>query len=137
MAKQEKKLISDFIVANFGLEERELDDDLQDEIIHGDLRVTESIFATRYTQLSDIRLKTNIEDLTDALVIVSSLQGKRYQWKSDSDVSLKSGGEKAIGLIAQEVLKVVPEVPPSLYLRLYRLCTRTWKQEFYPFLTQK
>lgn len=32
-------------------------------------------------QFSDIRLKTNIEDLVDALDIVQKLQGKTYQWK--------------------------------------------------------
>lgn len=74
------------------------------------LEVNGIVRATNFFQYSDIRFKTNIEEITDALNIISNLHGKRYQWKSNTkiDESL-SGGKKVIGLIAQEVKKIVPE----------------------------
>jgi len=50
-------------------------------------------------------------DLTDAANILSKLQGKYYKWKKNfDDLSESSGGKRVIGLIAQEVQRVVPEV---------------------------
>src|SRR5690606_4368869 len=77
---------------------------------------------------SDIRLKTNIEDLVDAMAIVNALQGKRYTWKQGTPMHDSTGGKQVIGLIgnvsliapihhvltspllAQEVYRVLPEV---------------------------
>jgi hypothetical protein len=59
-------------------------------------------------QFSDQRLKTNIQDLGDALTIVQALSGKRYEWK-DGLVEGLRGGHKVIGLIAQDVQRVLPE----------------------------
>ncbi len=56
-------------------------------------------------QYSDVRLKTDIEDIVDAISIISKLEGKRYTWKKDNPKVSGKGGEKAIGLIAQEVKK--------------------------------
>ena len=53
---------------------------------------------------SDIRLKTNISDLHDALETVMKLQGRYFNWKSEPD------GTRKIGLIAQEVERVIPEL---------------------------
>jgi len=64
--------------------------------------------AKAFMQFSDIRLKTNITDLVDAIHIVTGLQGKRYKWKNDS--STGEGSANVIGLIAQEVQRVLPEV---------------------------
>jgi hypothetical protein len=54
-------------------------------------------------QTSDRRLKTNIKPLRYGLKEVLALQPVRYDWKD------KSGNNK-IGLIAQDVQKLVPEV---------------------------
>ena len=51
---------------------------------------------------SSQRWKDSIETLTNALGLVESLRGVRYTWKSD--------GSHDIGLIAEEVGKVIPEV---------------------------
>ena len=53
---------------------------------------------------SDARDKTNIQDLNYGLEEVLNLRPVKYQWKNDT-----SGDEK-IGLIAQEILTVLPEV---------------------------
>jgi hypothetical protein len=53
---------------------------------------------------SDIRLKENIMPIEKGLDKVLQLQGVNYTWKSDDK------HEKKIGLIAQEVEKVLPEL---------------------------
>jgi hypothetical protein len=61
------------------------------------------VYAANGTiQTSDVRLKTNITNLQYGLKEVMQLQPVAYDWKDNS-------GHK-IGLIAQEVRKVVPEV---------------------------
>ncbi len=51
---------------------------------------------------SDIRLKKNIETITDALDTVTNLRGVTFDWKE--------GGSRDMGFIAQEALPYVPEV---------------------------
>ena len=55
-------------------------------------------------QTSDLRLKTNIQPLKYGLKEVMNMQPVSYNWKTDPT----SNGK--IGLIAQEVRSVVPEV---------------------------
>lgn len=80
--------------------------------VSGPLEVNGHVRARAFMQFSDIRLKTNIADLVDALEIVSKLQGKTYEWK-DGVFADEAGGRKVIGLIAQEVQKILPEVCKS------------------------
>ena len=54
------------------------------------------------TAYSDIRLKTDIEPIKDALDKVTNLEGIEY--------TRKSTGEREIGFIAQDVKEVVPEL---------------------------
>ena len=58
--------------------------------------------AANITAFSDARLKTDISTINDALGIVGKLRGVSYKW-------LK-GGSDGIGVIAQEVEQVLPEV---------------------------
>jgi hypothetical protein len=67
------------------------------------LYVNGTIYATGdITALSDISVKDNIMTITNALDTVSNLRGVSY--------TVKETGEGKIGLIAQEVKKVLPEV---------------------------
>lgn len=59
-----------------------------------------TIFAPVFHQTSDLRLKQNVQTLSNALQTVDSLRG----------VSYVKNGRKEIGLIAQEVDIVLPEV---------------------------
>jgi len=79
------------------------------DVVEGNLDVRGVVRAQAFRQISDIRLKTNIEDLVDAVQIISRLQGKTYQWK-DELIEQSTGGQRVIGLIAQEVLQVLPQV---------------------------
>jgi len=65
--------------------------------INGDL-----IVAGTITELSDSRLKKDVKTLTNAIEKVNLLRGVSYEYKDDNSSS--------IGLIAQEVEKVLPEL---------------------------
>ena len=58
------------------------------------------------TQNSDERLKKDIQPLTRALDSILQLQAKTYRWKEDTTFANKQD----IGLVAQEVEKVFPEL---------------------------
>jgi len=76
----------------------------------GSLEVNGRVKARFFTQFSDIRLKVNITDIVDAIEIVTKLQGKTYEWKSNEFSRQEPGGRRVIGLIAQEVYSVLPEI---------------------------
>lgn len=67
--------------------------------VAGDIRATSDVIA-----FSDARVKENIETIDSALDKVSKLRGVSY---NRNDIKDKS---KKIGVIAQEVLEVLPEV---------------------------
>ncbi len=54
------------------------------------------------TAYSDAKLKTNVNTINDALGIVGKLRGVSFDWKGN--------GKPSIGLIAQEVEEVIPEL---------------------------
>lgn len=58
--------------------------------------------STDYNSSSDKRLKKNIKTYANALQAVTNLRGVSFDWKET--------GSKSVGLIAQEVEKVIPEV---------------------------
>ena len=68
----------------------------------GDFHADGDITAFSTTTASDARLKTDIHTINDALGIVGKLRGVSYKWLRD--------GKSDIGVIAQEVEKVIPEV---------------------------
>jgi hypothetical protein len=62
---------------------------------------------------SDQRLKTNIQTITGSLNIINSLNGVKFNWTSENDPEFKIGIESSgtqIGLIAQDVEQILPEV---------------------------
>ena len=70
--------------------------------INGELRVTGDITAFFS---SDERLKDNIKPIPDALEKVISISGNTFDWNSNS-----SHQGKDVGVIAQEIEKVLPEI---------------------------
>ena len=68
--------------------------------VGGSLYVGGNAYATLFQSTSDLRLKTEISTLTDALDTVMQLRGVEYKWKSS--------GEQGMGLVAQEVQSVIP-----------------------------
>jgi hypothetical protein len=75
------------------------------------LYVVGNIVATgNITAITDTKAKTNVEPINDALAIVEELQGVRYDWRDDFVAKMNAPRTKQIGLIAQDVEKVVPEI---------------------------
>lgn len=73
------------------------------QVTGGNVTASGSITATgNVTAYSDARLKENISQLTNCLKMVTQLRGVRY--------TRKATGQVNIGVIAQEVGNVVPEV---------------------------
>jgi len=84
-----------------------------------------NVYSTGSFSSSDKNLKKNINPLSGALKKVMQLQGVNYEWKSDSELSsIKKNSDKKdensksfnfpkgnqIGVIAQDVEKVLPEL---------------------------
>ena len=63
-------------------------------------------------QASDLTLKSNVTPLTGALEKVCALRGVRFDWRSDGveDGPPEISSAQQIGLVAQEVEQVLPEV---------------------------
>ena len=78
--------------------------------ISGDLVVTQDI--TAFYSSSDERLKTNIQQIENPINIVQQLNGVSFNW-NETAKNINGAldlNKKEIGLIAQQVEKVVPEV---------------------------
>lgn len=70
---------------------------------NGSVYAANSFYANGgFYYLSDIKLKENIEPLENSLDKILQLQGVSYHWKTD--------GELDMGLIAQDVEKIFPEL---------------------------
>ena len=67
----------------------------------GDLRVTGTARATKFTTTSDERLKKNIRRIEDPLQVIAAIEGVKFNWISD--------GTDDVGLIAQDVERCLPE----------------------------
>ena len=67
----------------------------------GAITITGDVTATNFVTTSDARLKSNITNITDALAKVTQLNGKQYTMYGQDD---------QIGLIAQEVEQVLPQM---------------------------
>jgi hypothetical protein len=67
-------------------------------------------YSTSGWAASDIRWKRDIAPLGDELNKVMKLQGVHYHWKADQYPQMGFDNSRHIGLIAQEVEKVFPEL---------------------------
>ena len=76
--------------------------------------VTANIWASgTITAASDGRLKQNIQPLTGVLSNLDQLRGVSFEWNHLSTTMGHKEGEKSIGMIAQELQKVYPELVVS------------------------
>lgn len=75
------------------------------------LHVVGNISVTgAYLQCSDARLKNNTTRIVDSLDTLSKLRGVRFDWKRDEFPDHNFSEETQVGLVAQEVKTVLPEV---------------------------
>ncbi len=63
-----------------------------------------------WSTYSDARLKENIETVSNALDKVTRLRGVNYEWRADAENRVGPMTGRHLGMIAQEVETVVPEV---------------------------
>jgi trimeric autotransporter adhesin len=73
--------------------------------VTGDGRFTVSVTSPNFYYSSDRNLKKNIKPLNDSLAKIIQLQGVSFDWKND--------GKTGLGLIAQDVALVFPELVTS------------------------
>jgi hypothetical protein len=74
------------------------------------LWVQGSAYSTGGWAGSDARWKKELEPLRNTLPEVLKLQGFRYNWRDDEYPDMNFDKERQIGLIAQEVEKIFPEL---------------------------
>jgi hypothetical protein len=75
----------------------------------GDINATGEVRNSGVALSSDIRLKTNVETITDALSTVMSLRGVHFEWDKNNKQAPRKDGTQT-GFIAQEVEQVMPDV---------------------------
>ena len=63
---------------------------------------TNTLNAGNFNSTSDINLKKDIEVITDATSILKQISGVKFSWKENDN--------KSVGVIAQEIEKVLPEI---------------------------
>jgi len=68
----------------------------------GNITAVQNMYAVAYEYLSDESLKKNIKPIDGALDKIKELDGVSFEWKE--------GGKAGIGLIAQDVEQVFPEL---------------------------
>lgn len=74
------------------------------------LEVTGQVSANSFQEISDSRLKCNVETLTGALDRLQQLRGVSFEWNNSSTEMRVAAGQSEIGVIAQEVESVYPEL---------------------------
>jgi hypothetical protein len=65
------------------------------------------------------RLKTNIQQLEEPLHKVSKLRGVYFKWNNEQESGLHFDDHRHVGLMAQDVQAVLPEVVQELGLARY------------------
>lgn len=78
--------------------------------VSGDGNFTGSVTATNITAPSDIRFKKNIQTINNSLNKVLNIRGVYYDWRVNEYPDRGFSGKKQVGVIAQEVEKVLPEL---------------------------
>lgn len=74
------------------------------------LQVAGDIIANSIAGSSDARFKKNITTIENPLQKVLQLHGVTFDWKTEEFPERKFSKKRALGLIAQEVERVVPEI---------------------------
>jgi hypothetical protein len=78
--------------------------------VAGDATISGKFNSNGIQESSDARFKKNIAPLKNALENVLKIEGVSYNWKQDEFPDRNFGTETEIGVIAQELEKVYPEL---------------------------
>ncbi len=75
------------------------------------LKIAGSAFATGgFWPPSDVNYKTNIDNINNALNMIEQLQGIYFEWDTVNNPNLNFDTGRVIGLIAQDVEPIIPEI---------------------------
>ncbi len=73
-------------------------------------RINGNVEATVFNTVSDISLKRNVTQLTDATEKLMLIRGVYFDWNQSEETGLLLNDGRQIGVIAQDVEKVYPEI---------------------------
>jgi len=76
----------------------------------GDINTSGTLYAINVVSSSDKRFKKNITTVDNALSKVLQLRGVNYYWRQQDFPNRKFDDKRELGLIAQEVEVIIPEV---------------------------
>ena len=74
------------------------------------LDVAGNVKCSGVQEVSDARLKTDIQPIYDALCKIERLQGVCFRWNDHAESVGATPGDKQIGVVAQDVEQVFPEL---------------------------
>jgi hypothetical protein len=74
------------------------------------LQVNGDIIANSIAGSSDLRFKSNIRPVTNALDKIKALRGVYFNWNQNDYPDRQFGSNIELGFIAQEVEKIIPEI---------------------------
>jgi hypothetical protein len=74
------------------------------------LQVNGNVKANSFPSSSDVRFKTNIRPVENALDKVKALRGVYFNWNQEAFPEKNFAAEVELGFIAQEVEKIIPEI---------------------------
>jgi Chaperone of endosialidase len=77
---------------------------------NGNVQVKGDLKARNVLSISDIRLKTNVTQLTNVLTKLEKIRGVSFEWNESYESLGLNGGHREIGVTAQEVEAVFPEL---------------------------
>jgi hypothetical protein len=78
--------------------------------VAGDATISGKFNSNGIQESSDVRFKKNIQPIQGALKKVMQLEGVSYNWRVDEFPKRKFGERTEIGVIAQDLEKVLPEL---------------------------
>jgi len=78
--------------------------------VAGNIRASGNMECVALNQVSDLRLKTDIQPICDALSKIELLQGVSFRWNQNAKSVGATPGDQQIGVIAQDVEQVFPEL---------------------------
>ncbi|NCO58933.1 MAG: hypothetical protein COZ70_09305 [Deltaproteobacteria bacterium CG_4_8_14_3_um_filter_51_11] len=80
------------------------------EFFNRSVKINGSLIISDLASPSDISLKKDIRPLEDSLGKVTNLKGVAFKWRTEENPDRGFSNERQIGLIAQDVEKVLPEL---------------------------
>ncbi len=95
---------NNFLYADASSSAFQLTDGAGNTTVSIDAAFGNAVFSGTVTESSDLRLKTNITSLSNALDNTLALRGVSYNWKDETKAQ-----QTQIGVIAQEVEEIYPE----------------------------